>query len=139
MKIKKENNKEYLFDVVRKKYVINHPEEWVRQHIIHFLNKEKGYPISLMSVEKKTELNNMPKRCDIVCYNNKGEALLLIECKSHNISLKNSAFYQSINYQNVIKAKYVIITNGKTHYCFKIKNNKVIFEKKIPDYNDLNK
>ena len=54
MKLKTQNGKEYIFDVVRKKYVRNQPEEWVRQNIVEYLNKEKGYPISLMSVEKKT-------------------------------------------------------------------------------------
>ena len=53
MKLKIKNNKEYIFDLVRKKYVLNQPEEWVRQHTIQYLNIQKGYPISLMSVEKK--------------------------------------------------------------------------------------
>ena len=62
MKIKIKNNKEYIFDLVRKKYVVNQPEEWVRQHMVEFLHKQKGYPISLMTIEKKTNINNMKDR-----------------------------------------------------------------------------
>ena len=136
MKIKTENNKEYIFDVVRKKYVLNQPEEWVRQNIIKFLNEKKGYPISLMSVEKKTKVNNSKKRCDIICHNSSGNPLLLIECKANEID--DTAFDQSVNYQNMVKAKYIIITNGKNHYCFKIQNRKLIFSKRIPTYSELN-
>ena len=63
MKTKIKNGKEYIFDLVRKKYVQNQPEEWVRQHIIEYLNKEKGYPISLMSIEKNNPINNINKTC----------------------------------------------------------------------------
>ena len=59
MKIKIDNGKEYIFDIVRKKYVRKHPEEWVRQNIIKYLNGEKGYPISLMSIEKKNEITQV--------------------------------------------------------------------------------
>jgi len=78
MKIKTENGKEYIFDIVRKQYVRNQPEEWVRQNIIEYLNKKKGYPVSLMSIEKKNTINNIKKRCDIVCNNQNGEPLLLV-------------------------------------------------------------
>lgn len=134
MKLKTKNGKEYIFDLVRKKYVINQPEEWVRQNIVEYLNKEKGYPLSLMSVEKKTQINNLPKRCDIICYNRNGDPILLVECKAPNIKLNKDSFHQSINYQKVVKAKYIMITNGTTHYCFKLKNEKIQFLKNIPDY-----
>ena len=91
MKIKIKNNKEYIFDLVRKKYVVNQPEEWVRQHMVEFLHKQKGYPISLMTIEKKTNINNMSKRCDIICHNSNGTPLLLIECKSNKINLTSKA------------------------------------------------
>ena len=99
MKKKIKNGKEYIFDVVRKKYIQNQPEEWVRQHIIEYLNKEKGYPISLMSIEKKNPINSMNKRCDIICSDNNGNPLLLIECKAGHVKLNTQALNQSIMYQ----------------------------------------
>tara|TARA_B100000530_G_scaffold335696_1_gene288443 strand:+ start:143 stop:562 length:420 start_codon:yes stop_codon:yes gene_type:complete len=134
MKLKTKNGKEYIFDLVRKKYVRNQPEEWVRQNIVEYLNKEKGYPISLMSVEKKTQINYLTKRCDIICYNKHGNPILLVECKAPNITLNKDTFNQSINYQKVVQAKYIMITNGKTHYCFTFKNEKIKFLKTIPNY-----
>ena len=139
MKIKTENGKEYIFDIVRKKYVRNQPEEWVRQNIIEYLNKKKGYPVSLMSIEKKNTINNIKKRCDIVCNNQNGEPLLLVECKSQNIALNSKVFDQSINYQNSLKARFTVVTNGKSHYCFEIQKSGLIFSKTIPSYKELTK
>ena len=137
MKTKIKNGKEYIFDLVRKKYVQNQPEEWVRQHIIEYLNKEKGYPISLMSIEKNNPINNINKRCDIICSDNNGNPLLLVECKAENVKLNSQALNQSIIYQKKINAKYVLITNGKKHYVFKNKNKEVVFIKSIPSYSKI--
>tara|TARA_Y100001968_G_scaffold328349_1_gene375332 strand:- start:2587 stop:3015 length:429 start_codon:yes stop_codon:yes gene_type:complete len=137
MKKKIKNGKEYIFDVVRKKYIQNQPEEWVRQHIIEYLNKEKGYPISLMSIEKKNPINSMNKRCDIICSDNNGNPLLLIECKAGHVKLNTQALNQSIMYQKKIKAKYILLTNGNKNYCFKIKENDIIVLKTIPSYQDI--
>ena len=134
MKLKIINNKEYIFDPVRKKYVLNQPEEWVRQHTIQFLNLKKGYPISLMSIEKKMSLNKLTKRCDIICYNQIGQALLLVECKAPTVKLNTKYVNQSINYQRTIQAKYILITNGTTHFCFKLNGGRINFVDKIPEY-----
>ncbi|MBJ04428.1 MAG: restriction endonuclease subunit R [Flavobacteriales bacterium] len=136
MKLKTFNNKEYIFDQVRKKYVVNQPEEWVRQNTISYLNEKKGYPISLMAIEKKIDKTSK-KRCDIICYNPKKEPLILIECKSQNLKLNENTINQSINYYKMIKAKFILITNGTHHFCFKIKNEEVIFLKNIPTYLDI--
>ena len=139
MKVKIKNGKEYIFDLVRKKYVRSQPEEWVRQNMIEYLNKEKGYPLSLMSIEKKTKINNLPKRCDIICYNKDGAPILLVECKAPNIKLNKDSFHQSMRYQQVVKAQYILITNGATHYCFKLKRDEIKFLKNIPDYANWDK
>ena len=131
MRTKIQNGKEYIFDVVRKKYILNQPEEWVRQHTIQYLNIKKGYPISLMSIEKKNAINNINKRCDIICNDKYGNPLLLVECKAMTIEISPNAFDQTINYHNKIKAKYLLITNGNKHYCFKIINREIIFLNKI--------
>ena len=83
---------EYIFDYTRKKYLVNTPEEWVRQNFIIYLHTKKGYPINLMSTEKKTIINGMNCRSDIVCYNRNGKALLIVECKSQNIKIGVTQF-----------------------------------------------
>ena len=137
MDIKIKNGKEYIFDIVRKKYIRKQPEELVRQNMIQYLSQKKGYPISLMSIEKETNLSDLKKRCDIVCYDKNGEPLLLVECKANTINLNSEVFNQTITYQKKIEAKYILITNGENHYCFTLKNKKINFLKRIPTYGEI--
>tara|TARA_B100000902_G_C27271869_1_gene896704 strand:- start:836 stop:1255 length:420 start_codon:yes stop_codon:yes gene_type:complete len=137
MKTKISNGKEYIFDIVRKKYILNQPEEWVRQNIIQYLSNEKGYPISLMSIEKKNEINSSKKRTDIICYNNHKKPLLLIECKAMHVKINPKTFQQTIIYQHKVQAKYILITNGKEHYCFQNHPEKIEFLDYIPDYEKI--
>jgi hypothetical protein len=137
MKIKIEKGKEYIFDIVRKKYVRNLPEEWVRQNMVAYLNKEKGYPLSLMSIEKNNKLSHINHRCDIICHDKNGKKLMLIECKSHNIKINESVFEQVLNYQKKVQAMYMLVTNGEKHFCFRITKDKPVFLENIPSYRDL--
>ena len=82
------NNKEYIYDPTRKKYLINSPEEWIRQNFIEYLHNKKGFPISLMSTEKLTKINSLKNRSDIVCFNRQGKPILLVECKSEKTTDK---------------------------------------------------
>ena len=131
------NNKEYIFDPIRKKYLINSPEEWIRQNFIHYLHTKKGYPLSLISTEKLTIVNKQNHRTDIVCYNKKGRPILVIECKSEKIKLNNNVFNQVQNYNLILKANYVIITNGKKTLCFYIQKKQVEIMKKIPEFHEI--
>tara|TARA_B100001250_G_C19609806_1_gene704403 strand:+ start:376 stop:801 length:426 start_codon:yes stop_codon:yes gene_type:complete len=128
---------EYIFDYTRNKYLINTPEEWVRQNFIIYLHKKKGYPISLMSTEKKTIINGINFRSDIVCYNRDGKAILIVECKSQKTIINNKTFDQLINYQTSINANYMIITNGKKTICFIINKKELKLLKKIPIYKKI--
>ena len=134
MKLKKINNREHIFDVVRKKYVKNTPEEWVRQNTINFLNTKKGYPISLMSIERGSSINGLQKRSDIICFNKDSKAILLVECKAPNVKLSSKALDQALIYHKVVKSKYIMITNGTKHFCYKFKNNEIKPIGNIPYY-----
>jgi len=79
-KIKNTKNKHTIFDIVRKKYVSLTPEEWVRQHLIHYLTKEKKYPISLIAIEKQLTINNLTKRTDILVFNSEGTPEIIVNC-----------------------------------------------------------
>lgn len=131
------NNKEYIYDPTRKKYLINSPEEWIRQNFIEYLHNKKGFPISLMATEKLTIINNQKNRSDIVCFNRQGKPILLVECKSEKIILDSTVFEQAQNYNSVLKTKYILITNGKKTICFYINNNQAKCLKKIPNYHEI--
>lgn len=135
-KIKSSEKKELIFDIVRKKYVVLTPEEWVRQHFIWFLIEEKKYPISLMTIEKKLLINHLTKRFDILIFDKNGNPFLLVECKAPTIKISQETFDQIARYNLSLDVKYLIITNGVEHFVCELdhKNKKYIFLKTIPNY-----
>jgi type I site-specific restriction endonuclease len=139
VKLKEEGGKQFIFDFIRKKYLVNTPEEWVRQNFIQFLIQEKKYPASLIAIEKALKLNELQKRADAVVYDKNGEAIVLIEFKAPKIKITESTFEQISRYNMVFKVPYLIVSNGLNHYCCKIDftENSFEFIKEIPDYNEL--
>ena len=137
-RLKAEKGKQSIFDVIRKKYVFLTPEEWVRQHFIHFL-LQLNYPASLMAVEKLVVVNELRQRADIVVFNRKGKAALIVECKAPTITLSNETLRQAARYNIPLGVKYLVITNGLKHYCVKLneadKEFKVVDE--MPDFEAL--
>ena len=99
-----ENSHFEIWDVIRKKYIVLTPEEWVRQHWIHLLHNTYGFPLGLISIEKNVSKQN-PKdlRFDIVCYNNKGQQVVLVECKAHQVPISKRTLEQASNIQLPIK------------------------------------
>ncbi len=117
--LRKEKNLTYIFDFIRKKYVLLTEEEFVRQHFLRFLVEERKIPANLIAVEKSISLFNISKRCDAVIFNKNYEPLLILECKSAKINSLESAFEQSFRYNLSLKVKYLALTNGILHYfCF---------------------
>ncbi len=139
LQIKKKTDKLYVFDVTRKKDLLITPEEWVRQHIIHFLKEQYNYPFSLMSSEGALKINKNLQRYDLVCYGKHGKPLLLVECKAPEIKLNQAVFDQAARYNYQLKIPYILITNGMEHYCCEVdvENEKFKFLESIPDYNTL--
>ena len=122
-KVTKKDGKAYIWDVIRKQYVRLTPEEWVRQHMIHFLADHLNCPVTLMSVETGLQYNTLAKRSDILVFDRKGKAWLVVECKSFEIALDNLAVRQVSVYNQTIRAPYVAITNGIRHHCWSIDAN----------------
>lgn len=119
IKLKKENNQTFVFDPVRKKWLVLTPEEWVRQHVLNFLIEEKNFSPSKISIEKEIQINDVKKRFDIVVYGNSFEPFILIECKAPYIELDESVTEQALRYNLELKSEYVMITNGLKDFIFK--------------------
>jgi len=119
-KVARRNGTEMIFDIIRKKYVVLTPEEWVRQHIVHYLIEKKAYPLSLIALERKILIGSMTRRFDIVCFDKATNPFLLIECKAPSISLDQTVFDQAFNYNDVLGARFVMISNGYTYMCCEI-------------------
>ena len=116
--VRKEEGKVWIFDIIRKKYIVLTPEEWVRQHFIHYLINELNYPKSLFRIEGSLTYNKLQKRSDIVIHDRGGKPWMLVECKAPNIKLTQKAFNQVAVYNMTIGARYVAVTNGMVQYCF---------------------
>ena len=138
-RIKKVDHKLWIFDIVRRKYVILQPEEWVRQHVVHFLIEEKGYPKSLINVEKELTVNGLTKRYDVVVYSKRGVVFLAVECKAPSVAITQQTFDQIARYNLTLNANCLMVTNGIEHYYCQMDYStyKYIFLKELPHYNNL--
>ena len=134
-RMKKVGEKYEIFDIVRKKYVSLTPEEWVRQHLIHYLYHCKGYPLELMQVEGCISVNGLPRRFDLVIFDRNFSPFLLAECKQPLVAITQRTFDQACRYNLTLNVPYLLITNGLKHYCFSLVEAEHRFEyhAEIPD------
>ena len=139
VKIQQRDGKNLIFDSLRKKFVALTPEEWVRQHFVHYLTEVKGYPKGLLANEIQLELNGTRKRCDTVLYNKELRARMIVEYKAPHVPITQAVFDQITRYNMVLKVEYLIVSNGMRHYCCKIDYNTMqyTFLPDIPAYTDL--
>lgn len=127
-RIKKQNNKLYIFDDIRKKFVLLTPEEWVRQKFIHLLIQNYDYHANLFQVERQLQYHQKTKRTDILIWTNDAKPYFLIECKAENITLSEQVLFQATTYNSIQKANYLGITNGKECVCYRFVEEKEIYE-----------
>lgn len=135
-RFKNRENKRLIFDVIRKKFVSLQPEEWVRQHVIHYLLQSKNYPSSLINVEKQLVVNQIKKRYDLVVFSPEGNITLLVECKSPRETVSQEVFDQIARYNLALRARYLMVTNGLEHfYCqMDFKAEHYTFLPELPGY-----
>lgn len=119
-KLKQLDNSTYIFDDIRRKYLVLTPEEWVRQHIVQYMIREKGYPKSLIKLEGGMKLNSMQKRTDIIAFNSAGHKVLLVECKAPSVKISQKVFDQIARYNIVHQIPLLAVTNGLEHYYCQI-------------------
>lgn len=138
-KIRKSSSGFEIFDPLRRKYLTLTPEEWVRQHFVHFLIYEKNYPASRIVNEGAIKLNSMTRRCDSVVYNNRLEPVVIAEYKEPGVSITQQVFDKVARYNSVLRVPYIIISNGISHYCYRINyaTQNYTFLTDIPMYTEL--
>jgi type I site-specific restriction-modification system R (restriction) subunit len=137
-KLKNESEKRFIFDSIRKKYVVLTPEEWVRQHFIQYLIHEKKYPIALIAIEKKIVINGRPQRFDLLVYQRNGQPLLIAEFKSPRVKITQDAFDQVVRYNMALRVLHVVVSNGLQHFACEMNNaeNSFTYLKEIPEFCD---
>jgi hypothetical protein len=117
-RLKKAGGKVWIFDGIRKKFVLLTPEEWVRQHLVHYLVGHLNYPKGLIKVETGLTYNTLQKRSDIVVLDRDGKNWMVIECKSPSQKITADTALQVAVYNSGLKAQYILISNGLNHFCF---------------------
>ncbi|MCR4582790.1 MAG: type I restriction enzyme HsdR N-terminal domain-containing protein [Prevotella sp.] len=139
IKMRESAGKCQIFDFLRKKYVALTPEEWVRQHFVHFLVEHKHYPKGRLGNE--VELTNGEKRlrCDTILYNKEAQPQMIIEYKAPTIQIQQKTFDQIAVYNLLLHVDYLIVSNGLQHYCGRMDytNQKFLFLEEIPDFQNL--
>ncbi len=138
-RIKEDKGKKYIFDEIRRRFVLLTPEEWVRQHLVNYLITVKKFPLPLISVEKGFSSNRRKQRFDLLIFDRKGEPLMIAECKAPDVEINQQVFDQASRYNNRYKADYMLITNGLKHYCCHInkQNRQYKFLPDIPEYPEM--
>ena len=129
-----------VYDPLRHKYVALTPEEFVRQHFTAFLSDNLGYPRTLMANEVKVELNGMSKRCDTLVYSpSDGAPLMIVEYKAPDVEICQDTFDQIVRYNMILKARFLVVSNGLRHYCCAIdyRTGTYNFIPQVPSYASL--
>lgn len=133
-KVKRLNGKAYIFDCIRKKYVILSPEEWVRQHVIHLLINHYNYPKSLFSIETGLVYNRLSKRTDIMVLSTEGTPFIVVECKAPHVPISEATFAQIGRYNFSLRPSFLAVTNGLSHFCFCIQDGQLTYLDDFPSY-----
>ena len=128
------NGEEFIFCLIRKKWLKVTPEEWVRQNFIIYLNRVLNYPLPLIAVEKTIRVGELSRRFDIVVYGKEHRPQFLVECKEMNVPLTEQVIRQALAYNLSVLATIIIITNGANSVAIQRKGTEITFLESIPPY-----
>ncbi len=132
-------DKREIFDPVRKIFVALTPEEWVRQHFLNFLMTDRKMPAGLIAVEKQIFVNRLSRRCDIVVYDTGSHPAMIVECKAPQVKISRRTYEQAMRYNISLNIKYLVLTNGMSHFCFELNYETGLSQQKnfIPAFHEL--
>jgi len=138
-RIKKESEKEFLFDPLRKKWLLITPEEWVRQNFVQYLVQVMNYPSSLIALEKEISLGELKKRFDILVYGKDHKPWMIVECKGTEIKLSDQTLQQALRYNISVPAEFLVITNGHYSFAWQKKSGQLHSIDELPFWEEANK
>lgn len=138
-KVIKQNGRPVIFDFIRRRYVALTPEEWVRQHFVHFLTDCKGYPPALLANEVELRVGEKRLRCDSILYDRLARPRIVIEYKAPTVAITQKVFNQICTYNMLLHVDYLMVSNGLQHYCCRMDYEKgtYTFIDGIPEYGEL--
>ncbi len=139
VRVRNEAGRQQIFDVLRRRYVALTPEEWVRQHFVHFLIEHKGYPKGLLCNEIELRVGEKRLRCDTLLYNRDLKPLMIVEYKAPEIEITQRVFDQITAYNMLLHVDYLVISNGLQHFCCHMDyvRHSYVFLQDVPHFNNL--
>jgi hypothetical protein len=139
LKLSRNEGVVFVWCEIRKKKLKLTPEEWVRQHVIHYLTTFKNVPKGVIASEQSIQVNGLTRRCDLVVYNSHGKPILLIECKAADVVLNEKVLHQIAQYNFNLNVDYLLLTNGIQQYnCFINRSkNTIDYLENLPNWNEL--
>ena len=128
-----------IYDFLRRRFVALTPEEWVRQHFVHYLIEHKGYPAALMANEMSLCIGNKKLRADSVLYNRHLQPRMIMEYKAPTVEITQKVFEQIAAYNLLLHVDYLVVSNGLQHYCCRIDYDKRTYNflQDIPTYESI--
>ncbi len=139
LRIKEQDGKAYVYDELRKRYVRLTPEEWVRQHFVHFLIGQLAYPEELIANEQQVKVGGDNLRADTVVYDRMIKPLMILEYKAPNITLGQQTIEQVLRYNFTLKVPCLVISNGLEHYAYRLNYDDLSYDvlESFPSYQEL--
>lgn len=139
LKLSKKEEKYFVWDEWRNKKLLVTPEEWVRQHVLHYLVYHLDYPKSLIASEQGIQIGALSRRCDAVVYGTTGKPLMIIECKAPDVAITEETFYQIAQYNFKLRVNFLVLTNGLIHVIARVNptNQTIDYLEKFPDFTSL--
>lgn len=135
-RMKKEEGREFIFDQLRKKWILLTPEEWVRQNFVQYLLQVKKIPAALIAIEKEIQLGELRKRFDILVYSKDHQPWLMVECKSMEVKLDNTVLEQLLRYNVSVPVSYLVVTNGTDCFAWQRKEGTLLQLEEIPGFGE---
>ena len=139
VRCREHNGKREIFDFLRRRYVALTPEEWVRQHFVHYLVEHKGYPKGLLGNEIEIRIGTKHLRCDSILFDKQRHPLIVMEYKAEGIPLTEKVVRQITTYNMLLRVRYLFISNGDNHLCLYLDKENGIWHtvNTIPDYEQV--
>jgi len=134
-RMKKENGRQYIFDSIRKVWLLLTEEEWVRQNFVNYLVSHLNYPSTVIALEKEIRLNDLKKRFDILIYDRDHRPWMLVECKEPKVKLSEDVLQQVLRYNLSVPVEFIVITNGNATIGWK-KENELTILNELPKWSE---
>jgi len=129
LSIKREAGITYLYDPVRKNWLVLQPEELVRQLMLCHLIAELGYKASHLQTERGLKVHQQQnRRTDILAFDREIRPFLLVECKAPQVKLDEKTFWQAVHYNQALHAPFIVVTNGLQTYCCRVAERRLCSE-----------